>query len=172
MNEKTYRLVQGLLLLLSILVLGAGFYLQYARGLQPCPLCLMQRFCIFLLTLFCLMGACLSMLKRGRMVAILQMLGALGGLFFAGRQLWLQSLPVGQAPACIPDLDVLIRYFPWKDVFHALVWGAGDCAEVTWKLLGLSMAAWGFLYFLMMLVAGAVVFFLLSKPLGKAHRNR
>lgn len=165
MSERNYRIVQGLLLLLTILVLGTGFYLQYARGLQPCPLCLMQRFCIFLLFIFCLIGTWMPMLKQGRVVASLQMLGAVAGLFFATRQLWLQSLPVGQAPACIPDLDVLIRYFPWKDVFHAMIWGAGDCAEVTWRLLGFSMAAWGFLYFLTMLIAGGVIFFLLSKSL-------
>jgi len=163
MSERNYRIVQGLLLLLTTLVLVTGFYLQYARGLQPCPLCLMQRFCMFLLLIFCLLGACLSMLKHGKLVIGLQMFGATAGLFFAIRQLWLQSLPVGQAPACIPDLDVLIRYFPLKDVFHALIWGAGDCAEVTWKLLGLSMAAWSFLYFLSLLIASGVVFFLLKK---------
>lgn len=166
MSKRSYRFVQSLLLLLTIFVLGTGFYLQYGRGLQPCPLCLMQRFCIFLLLLFCLMGACLTTLKRGKPVAIFQVLTALAGVFFASRQLWLQSLPVGQAPACIPDLDVLMRYFPWRDVLHALLWGAGDCAEVTWRLLGLSMAAWGLVYFLLMVITGGVVFFLLQKSSG------
>ena len=52
-----------------------------------------------------------------------------------------------------------IHYFPWKDILHALLWGAGDCAEVTWKWLGLSMAAWSALYFfVVLLVSGFIVF--------------
>ena len=166
MSKRFYRYAQCLLLFVTMVALGTGFYLQYVRGLQPCPLCLMQRFCMFLLLLFCLMGASLTTSKRGKIVAVFQMLVAVAGLFFATRQLWLQSLPVGQAPACIPDFDVLIRYFPWQDILHALVWGAGDCAEVTWKLLGFSLAAWGLLYFLTIAVAGGIVFFMLSNLSG------
>ncbi len=172
MSERFYRWIQCLLLLFTIVVLATGFYLQYVRGLQPCPLCLMQRFCMFLLILFCLVGGCLTTLKSAKLVAVFQMLAAIGGLFFAIRQLWLQSLPVGKAPACIPDLDVLMRYFPWQDVLHALVWGAGDCAEVTWRLLGLSLPAWGLLYFLGMLTASGMIFYLLSKSSGNVGITR
>jgi len=152
MNKQPYRTVQSLLLLLTSLVLGIAFYLQYFQGLQPCPLCIMQRFCTFLLLLFCFWGLYVSTTKWRRNVGVFQLVFAIAGLFFAVRQLWLQSLPVGQAPACIPDLGVLLRYFPVRDLLHALFLGTRDCGEVTWKLLGLSMPAWAALYFLIMLV--------------------
>lgn len=158
-----YRTLQNLLLLWTILVLGVAFYLQYMRGLQPCPLCIMQRFCMFLLLVFCILGVSLTGVKRSLIVTIFQILFAVAGLFFAGRQLWLQSLPVGEAPACIPDFDVLFHYFPLKDVLHALVWGTGDCAEITWRFLGLSLPVWAAFYFVIMIAGCAFSLFLLYK---------
>ncbi len=49
MSKRTYRQIQGLLLLITVFVLFASFYFQYVLGLEPCPLCLMQRICVFLL---------------------------------------------------------------------------------------------------------------------------
>ena len=165
MSKRIYRTLQSLLLLLTLLVLGSTFYFQYIGGLQPCPLCLMQRFCALLLAMSCLMGLALSTLKRGRSVAIFQMAFAFAGLFFATRHIWLQSFPAGHSPVCLPGLDVLIHYFPWQDVLHSLLWGAGECAEVTWKWFGLSMPVWAGLYFLMMFVVSGVMYFLLGKSL-------
>ena len=159
MNKRAYRSLQSLLLLSTILVLWTAFYFQYVGGLQPCPLCLVQRGCAFLFAMFCLMGLCLSTRRRARGVAVFQMLFAVAGLFFASRQLWLQSLPPDQVPACLPGLDVLIHYFPWHDVLRALLWGTGECAEVTWTLLGFSMPAWAALYFFGMFLASGLVFF-------------
>ena len=165
MSKRAYRTFQSLLLLLTMVVLVVTFYFQYVGGLQPCPLCLMQRFCAFLLAMFCLMGMCLSTLKRGRSVAIFQIVFAVAGLFFATRHVWLQSLPADQAPVCLPGLDVLIHYFPLHDVLHSLLWGAGECAEVTWKWLGLSMPVWAALYFLTMFVASGFIYFRLRHSL-------
>lgn len=170
MSKRNYRSIQAVLLLLTLIVVGFSFYFQYVVGLQPCPLCLMQRLCAFLLGMFCLMGLCLSTLKRGRFVAILQMFFATSGLFFASRQLWLQSLPAEQAPVCLPGLEILIRYFPWQDVAHALFWGSGECAEVSWQWLGLSMPAWAALYFFFVLVVCGVLYWRLGRTLRQLGR--
>ena len=158
-----YRQLQNVLSLMTLFVLAASFYFQYIQGLQPCPLCLMQRFCTMALLLFCMMGACLSTLKRGRLVAVFQMLTALAGMFFAVRQMWLQSLPQGQVSVCLPGLDILMQYFSWHDVLRALLWGAGDCAEVTWQWLGLSMPAWALVYFITLFVVSLAVFLQLGR---------
>lgn len=167
MSKRVYRRLQSLMLFISLLTLGSAFYLQYLVGLQPCPLCLVQRFFAFLFAMLCLMGLCLSTRRRGRVVGLFQMLFTAAGLFFAVRQLWLQSLPPEQAPACLPGLDILIRYFPWQDVAHALLWGTGDCAEVTWRFLGFSMPAWAAFYFIAMFFMSGFVFLLLHK--SKEH---
>ena len=164
MTKHLYQTLQKGLLLSTLLVIVSVFYSQYVGGFQPCPLCLMQRFCAFILVVIFLIGVCQSTLVSAKILSCFQMTGAILGLFFAFRQLWLQHLPIGQAPACIPDLSVLIHYFPWTDVMHALFWGAGDCSEVTWKWLGLSMATWSALYFLIILVVGGYIFYQLGQP--------
>lgn len=157
MTKITYRKIQSLLALVTVFVLLASFYFQYAVGLQPCPLCLMQRICVFLL--LGLMGLSLGTLKKAHVVSLIQIAIAGAGLFFAGRHLWLQSLPAGHAPACMPGLDVLIHYFPWQTTAKALLWGAGDCAETNWTMLGIAMPGWSALYFLFMIITGLFLYF-------------
>lgn len=165
MTKLTYKRWQILLTFLSFFVLASSFYFQYVKGLPPCPLCLMQRLCVSLLFMICFIGINIRSLKGGKVVACLQFIVAGCGLFFASRQLWLQSLPVGQAPSCMPGLDVLIRYFPWKDVMHSLLWGTGDCAEISWQWLGLSMPAWAALFFAFLLIVAIPVFWILRRQL-------
>lgn len=152
MNKLTWRTWQLLLFLTGLSVFLASLYFEFVKGLQPCPLCLMQRLCVFLFAITCLLALILDV-KRARMVVILQTVIAVCGLYFASRQLWLQSLPADQLPACLPGLDILMRYFPWRDVVHALMFGAADCGKVTWVWLGLSMPAWTALYFFGLLLS-------------------
>jgi disulfide bond formation protein DsbB len=171
MTKLAYKRWQALLGILSLIVLAGSFYFEYFKGLQPCPLCLMQRFSVLLLLAICFTGTVVRSLKAGKVIAILQFFAAAGGLYFAGRQLWLQSLPLGQAPSCLPELDVLLRYFPWQDVLHSLFWGTKDCAEVSWQWLGLPMPAWAALYFSVMLFAAIPLFWILQKQLRRADPN-
>lgn len=166
MSKFSYRRWQIILTLLSFTVLVSSFYFQYVKQLQPCPLCLMQRLCVFLLFMFSFIGVYIQTLKAGKRIARLQFIIALGGLFFACRQLWLQSLPTGQTPACMPGLDILIRYFPWQDVLRTLLWGTGECAEISWRWLGLSMPAWSALYFLFMAILALPIYWILAKQLA------
>ncbi|KTD44797.1 disulfide bond formation protein B [Legionella parisiensis] len=156
MRKITYRKIQTFNAMLTLFVLFASFYFQYVVGLTPCPLCIMQRVCVLLL--LAVMGLSFRTLKRARIISVLQVIIACAGLYFALRQLWLQSLPEGEAPACMPGLDILIRYFPWQTVVKTLFWGTADCAEVSWQMLGISMPGWCALYFLFMVLTGCFLF--------------
>lgn len=160
MSNSLFRLWQCMLALLSVLVLMGSFYFQYVKGFPPCPLCLMQRYSVMVLMMLCWMRLYVGQSAGARRVRLMQWSVCLLGLYFAGRQIWLQSLPVGKLPACMPDLSVLMRYFPWQDTVHALFLGAGECGHVDWYALGLTMPQWSALYFIGML--GAVSFI---KPL-------
>lgn len=157
MSKLNYLRIHSLLTLITVAVLLTSLYLQYVLKLQPCPLCLMQRFCVFLLLI--LLGLSFHTLKKAHLLSILQMIVSAAGLFFTLRQLWLQSLPPGEAPACMPGLDVLIQYFPWQTIVKALFWGAGDCAEVSWRFLGISLPGWSAMYFLFMFLISICLFF-------------
>jgi protein dithiol:quinone oxidoreductase len=167
MTKRFYRAYQSLFLFVTLLVVTFSFYFQYYSGLQPCPLCLMQRVCAMVLGVFFLMGLCVSTLKRARVVVVMQMVFSVFGSYFALRQLWLQSLPTDQAPACMPGLDIMMKYFPWQDIIQALLLGAGDCAEVDWNWLVVSMAGWSAMYFMVMFCASFLSLWMLTSALNK-----
>lgn len=133
-------------LIISLGTLGlmlTGYYMQFVMKLIPCPLCITQRFFIIGVGITALAAFFHQPQKLGRRLyaslgAVLAIIG--GG--FSSRQVWLQSLPPDQVPACGPDLSYLIENFPLKEAFMVLVRGDGNCAEVTWTFLGLSIAGW------------------------------
>lgn len=161
-SKRSYRNIQVLLAFITLFVLMASFYFQYVLDMQPCPLCIMQRVMVLILLFLTLVGVRLGTVARAKLIAIAQMLFSIGGLYFSGRQLWLQSQPPEAAPACLPGLDILMKYFPIQDVIHALIWGAADCAEVSWQWLGVSMPGWSLLYFLSMLFGSGFIYWRLS----------
>ena len=163
MSKKNYRNWQGFLFLLTLAVFFVAFYVQYRQHVEPCPLCLMQRICGFLFGMCCLVALRLTATQWMRRVTYCQMVFAFLGIYFAVRQLWLQSLPPDHAPACLPALDVMIRFFPWRVVMHTLLWGAGSCSEITWLWCGLSMAAWSFVYFLLLFGVSCVLLWRLCR---------
>lgn len=157
MNKLGLRVALMGLCWFSIAIVGLSFYLEYGFDLEPCPLCLMQRYLVALIGLSSFIAS--RMLEKRSLKPILgiQLFFCLSGGYFAGRQLWLQSLPPDKAPACMPSLDTLIHYFPWQDVLQALFLGSGDCAEDRWQFLGITLAAWSLLFFLCVFVATAVI---------------
>lgn len=163
MTKLNFRRIQTFNAIVTLFVLFASFYFQYVVGLVPCPLCMMQRLCVFFL--LAVMSLSFHTQKRAHAISGWMIFFAALGLFFASRQLWLQSLPAGNVPACMPGLDIMIRYFPWKTVAQTLLWGSGECAEATWHWLGISMAGWSAMYFIFMIVMGLFLFW-------NTHRSR
>ena len=144
-----------LLLTLAVIgLMGFGLYTQYFQGLDPCPLCMTQR--IF----YCLAGAWAALafihnpgISGRKVYAVLVSLSSLFGLGFAGRQVWLQHLPADQVPACGPSLEYMLETFPFA-VIMTMIRGDGNCAEVVWQFLGLSMPEWSLICFAGLLTVG------------------
>jgi disulfide bond formation protein DsbB len=141
----TFRVGAALGALACALLLGYGYYLQYGKGLEPCPLCLLQRgFFYAVLAVF----AVAAIHARGKIVyASLAALLAAGGIAAAGRQVWLQHLPPDQVPQCGPDLFFMLENFPLSRTLKTLISGTGECAVVDWTFLGLSIAEWSAVWF-------------------------
>lgn len=142
------RLLYALPALACAALLGYGYYLQYFDNQNPCPLCLVQRGFYYGIILAFIPAALHNPGVIGRRIyCSLGALSALGGFGTAGRQVWLQHLPVDQVPACGPDLFFMMDNFPLSRVLQNLFKGSGQCAEVTWRFLGLSIAEWSFACF-------------------------
>jgi protein dithiol:quinone oxidoreductase len=145
MHRLTPRAGFALGSLACALLLGYGFFLQYVKGLDPCPLCLVQRgFFLFVLAIFALAAI------HGRRKAVYGASGflfAAGGAAVASRQVWLQHLPKDKVPQCGPDLYFMLENFPLAQTLQKLFTGTGECAVVDWTFLGLSIAEWSLGWF-------------------------
>lgn len=120
-----------------------ALYAQYFLELAPCPLCVFQRLALMVMGVVFLAAALHNPGRGGSIVySILLLLGAAGGAGVAGRHVWLQNLPPDKVPACGPGLDFMLDAFPLAEVLEMVLSGSGECAEVNWSLLGLSMPAW------------------------------
>ncbi|CUB02722.1 disulfide bond formation protein B [Marinomonas fungiae] len=138
-------------------LLGVAFYMEYQMGLEPCPLCMLQRIAFFLIGVVSLISACGRQVSWHRKLAwpiiVLSLLGA--GL--AIRHLYLQSLPMDELPACLPGLSYMFEVFPWQEIMQAMIMGTGECGDVLWTFLGLSIPGWTLVAFVVMAVVNLAI---------------
>jgi disulfide bond formation protein DsbB len=136
----------------SALALGVSYYLEYVVGLKPCGLCLLQRGCLALLMLVCLVASVHGPRRFGSFVYwLLGLFASLGGTVAAWRQVLLQSHPQ-QLSACSPDLQDVGLNMPWTCIVKRLFKGTEECAEISWTLFDLSIPEWSLLFFVAMLI--------------------
>ena len=132
-------------------LLGFGYYLQYARGLEPCPLCHVQRgFFYAVMAVFILAAVHGPRRTTGIVYGVLTALFAAGGAAAASRQVWLQHLPADKVPQCGPDLFFMLENFPLGTTLQKLTQGSGECAKVDWTFLGMSIAEWSLVWFVVL----------------------
>jgi disulfide bond formation protein DsbB len=130
-------------------LLGFAYYLQFHGGLDPCPLCIFQRIGVIVLGLVFLVAALHHPQQTGaRIYAVVLAAAALAGAGVAARHVWLQHLPPDQVPACAPDLAYMLEILPIAQVIKRVFTGSGECANVVWSFLGLSMPSWVLIWFL------------------------
>ena len=142
------RLMPGLIAATVGAMMAIALYLQHGMGLEPCPLCMMQRVWLSAAGLIALLAFLHGPQRRGlRVYAALTLVACVVGGGFSIRQLYLQSLPPDRVPACGPGLEYMLQSFPLKDVLRAMVSGTGDCAKVDWSLFGISLPGYVLLGF-------------------------
>jgi disulfide bond formation protein DsbB len=124
-------------------LMAYALFAQHGMQLEPCPLCILQRLAVIALGLIFLLAAVQNPGRVGAAVyAVLLALVTVAGAGVAGRHVWLQNLPPDKVPACGPGLDFMLEAFPLAEALQMVLSGSGECAEVSWSLLGLSMPAW------------------------------
>lgn len=141
-------------------LLAFGMYLQHVVGLEPCPMCIVQRYALIGIAIF----AGLASLKgkkawwMGWSVPALAMAGF--GAFTAARQSWLQWYPP-EVATCGRDFYGMIENYPISRAVPMIFRGSGDCSAVDWTFLGGSIANWSFVCFV---VFAALLLVLLGSP--------
>ena len=108
-------------------MLAFGYYLQIVVGLEPCPLCIVQRLLLLATGLAFLAAAIQHPVGRvgagvyGGLIA----LAAGTGAAVAERHVWLQHLPADERPVCGPALDYLLSTFGPVESLRRVLRGSG-----------------------------------------------
>ena len=146
LNRLTVRQIMLALCLGCLALLAFGMYLQHVVGLEPCPMCIVQRYALVLIALVAGITATTS--RSGLHLAgegLLVLLAGFGA-FVAARQSWLQWYPP-EVASCGRDFYGMIENFPLQRAIPLIFRGSGDCSKVDWTFLGGSIANWSFLCF-------------------------
>jgi protein dithiol:quinone oxidoreductase len=165
--EHTPRRVLAAIAVVALALLGAAVYLQVADGIEPCPMCIVQRYAMILVAVCAGVGALVP--RRGAQLAGSGALVLVAGFgaFTAARQSWLQWYPP-EVTSCGRDLYGMIANFPLQRVIPMIFRGSGDCSKVDWTFLGGSLANWSFVWFCLFLAAAIL---LLARQLRRRERR-
>ena len=138
--------------LFSIFLIFYALYAQYVLGLEPCPLCILQRVAVIALGLsFLLLALRPPQRKQLKFLAsLLLMMISSAGVGIAARHVWIQNLPPDKVPGCGPGLDFMMANFPLSEVLEMVFSGSGECAEISWSFAYLSMPAWALIWLIVL----------------------
>ena len=154
--DQNSRRLLALICAGCIAMLAFGLYLQHAQGLEPCPMCIVQRYALVLVAVVAGLTALSG--KKGVLVSgsVLMLLASGFGAFVAARQSWLQWYPP-EVASCGRDFYGMIETFPLKRAIPMIFKGSGDCTKIDWTFLGLSIANWSFFSFVVIALVALVL---------------
>ena len=162
------RRTLGLVFLACAGMLAFALYLQHVVGLEPCPMCIVQRYALILVGLIAGISALLP--RRGAWItgSVLGLAAAGFGAFVAARQSWLQWNPP-EIVSCGRDFYGMIETFPLKRAIPMIFRGSGDCTKIDWTFLGGSIANWSFIWFVFFALVGLVLLARQRRRGGSRH---
>lgn len=150
MLDLHFRQLAAIGAITCALLIATALYFQHGMGLEPCPLCVLQRIALISLGLVLLLAALhgpKTILFR-QIYASLAALAAIIGAGVAGWHVRLQNLPADKVPDCGPGFDYIMGVFSVLEGLQMIFQGSGECAEIDWQFLSLSMPAWTLIIFI------------------------
>jgi len=138
-------------------LIGFAMVLQDVEHLEPCPLCILQRYAFVGVSALALLAAMLPRVPA-RILAWLAILLALAGAGVGAWHVWLQLHPP-TVSAFGPSLEYLVGNLPLGRALPRIFQGYGDCTAIDWSFLGLTIPGWS----LVCLLALAFALFLAQR---------
>ncbi len=123
-----------------IAMVFAVVVLEKIIGLEPCPLCMIDRVLVVTAGLIFLVAALHNPGLIGqRLYAFLGLLSSAAGIAVCARHIWLQNLPADLVPTCAPGLDYMLETLPMGETLQIIFTTSGECAHIDWTLLGFTL---------------------------------
>lgn len=142
----------GLITCIAAMAFAVG-YLQNHLELDPCPLCVLTRIVVMSMAVVFFIALIHNPGQLGqRIYGGINLLIGLTGFAIQLRHIWLQSLPPDEVPACGPGLEFLLQTQPVFGALRQVLQGSGDCAEIDWMFLGMTIPMQTALLFIFLLL--------------------
>jgi disulfide bond formation protein DsbB len=143
-----------LLALICVALVGGALYLQFVEHQDPCPLCIIQRYFYLLIAIFAFLGARLRGWRGVRLLELLALLSAAGGVVTAARHVYIQAHPNFSCgfDALQPIVDGLPPAHWLPSVFKV----AGLCETSYPPIFGISLPGWSLIGFVLAFLALAI----------------
>ena len=147
--QITPRIVFAAIVVGAASLIGTGiYYFQEQLGLEPCPMCILSRFCFIAIGVVALAAAIhgpknLALKVYGALVALF----AVAGVGVSIRHSYLQHFPP-KMETCGTDLEFMLNTLPLTQALPKIFAGTGSCSAVDWKFVGLSIPEWALVWFL------------------------
>jgi len=137
-------------------LIAFALYLQHSLGLEPCPMCILQRYAFIVVGVIALAAAIHNPALVGRRIygGLLVVMATTGG-GIAIRHVYLEHYPP-KIFDCGADVGFMLESFPLTQALPMIFRGTGDCTKVPWRFLGLSIAEWSLICFASLIVAAIV----------------
>lgn len=156
---KPHR-IPWIVCILILLSLAIAYFAEFVQYVNPCPLCLLQRYTFIVLAMIFIFAAIHNPKTLGRIIyGCFMGLFSLTGIGLAARQVYLQLQPATVNQTCLPGFDYLLQTMHWTDVLRLVVTGSADCSSINWTMLGLSMAEWSLILFCVIFILTLVWIF-------------
>ncbi len=146
----TFRWLFILGSLVSFSMLSFAYLLEYHLDLEPCPLCLLQRYILW--AIFC--SFTIGAIHNGTMVARIlystcSVFLSIIGIILASRHVWLQYFAPHEIADCMAGLERMLAFKPFLEVLKEVFFHtSAECARIDFTFLKLSLPAWSLLSFI------------------------
>tara|TARA_B100000780_G_scaffold264485_1_gene219172 strand:+ start:117 stop:614 length:498 start_codon:yes stop_codon:yes gene_type:complete len=152
-NFLTFKRINLLGALLSFLLVGLALTIQTQFDLEPCPLCVSQRIVFILIGFIFLVFSFMSPTRLIKFIHLVSLsVVNIVGMVFAIKHILIQGKWITVPAECGIDLDYMFENFPIREAFSLLFKGTGDCSEIDWLFLGLSLPQLALIAYIMLCV--------------------
>lgn len=156
--KLTIRPIFAYLLIFCLCMLAVSFILQFHFHLEPCPLCVIDRIIVLILTLFFTIAFWHNPAKLGQKIySIIGLTLCSIGIMVCARHLWILHLPPEQVPACSPGFDYLIDTLPLHEALIVILKGTGECVGKEHLSFGFSLPMWTMIGFIILTIGNLLV---------------
>ena len=150
--------------LLSFLLVMLALIIQTQFNLEPCPLCVSQRIVFIVIGFLFLLFSFLNPTKIIQFIHFVSLIVAnIFGMVFAIRHIMIQSKWIIVPAECGIDLGYMFDNFPLTEAFILLFKGTGDCSEIDWLFLGLTLPQLALISYIMFSILTLYIFKKINK---------